>query len=179
MKFIILDLEATCWEQQNKARSEVIEIGAVGIHENGEILSEFSSFIRPLLNPTLSDFCKKLTHISQDRIDKSPDFPQVVDLFLKWLDNFHDDYCLCSWGFYDQKQLIQDCQLHQLDTAWLNRHISLKHQYAKLKDLKEPVGMKTALGLEKMTLFGTHHRGIDDARNISQIFLKYLGKWTW
>jgi inhibitor of KinA sporulation pathway (predicted exonuclease) len=30
---------------------------------------------------------------------------------------------------------------------------------------------------EGMTLAGTHHRGIDDARNITQLFLRYFDHW--
>lgn len=38
--------------------------------------------------------------------------------------------------------------------------------------------MKNALKNEGLTLEGTHHRDIDDARNIAKIFLKYFGQWT-
>jgi 3'-5' exoribonuclease 1 len=38
--------------------------------------------------------------------------------------------------------------------------------------------MKNALELEGLKLDGTHHRGIDDARNIAKVFIKYFDKWT-
>ena len=37
--------------------------------------------------------------------------------------------------------------------------------------------MKWALEKEKIQLEGTHHRGIDDARNIAKIFIKYFEEW--
>ena len=41
MKYIIVDLEATCWENKDQKKiNEIIEIGAVCINENKEIESE-------------------------------------------------------------------------------------------------------------------------------------------
>ncbi len=37
--------------------------------------------------------------------------------------------------------------------------------------------MGGALKMEKLTLDGTHHRGIDDARNIAKIFKTNILKW--
>ncbi|MEM6770128.1 MAG: 3'-5' exonuclease, partial [Bacteroidota bacterium] len=64
-----------------------------------------------------------------------------------------------------------------LDKKWVNRHISVKHQHHKLAETRRPLGMASALALEGFPLLGTHHRGIDDARNIAKIFQKYFGRW--
>ena len=38
MKYIVLDLEATCWSEKGlKRKSEIIEIGALGLNAAGEI----------------------------------------------------------------------------------------------------------------------------------------------
>jgi 3'-5' exoribonuclease 1 len=63
MNYVIVDLEATCWEGRDSSRNEIIEIGAVLVNEQQEILSEFEQFVRPLMNPVLSEFCKNLTTI--------------------------------------------------------------------------------------------------------------------
>ena len=39
------------------------------------------------------------------------------------------------------------------------------------------MGMKGALRNENIKLEGTHHRGIDDARNIAKIFLNCFEDW--
>ena len=178
MKYIIVDLEATCWKKREKGqKNEIIEIGAVAIDESGNELGEFAEFIKPKLNPVLSDFCKELTSISQSEIDAAQSFPEVLKSFQDWIEMESPAYFLCSWGFYDKSQFEKDCKLHGLDTQWLERHISVKHQYAKIKALPKACGMARALSLEGMKLEGTHHRGIDDARNLSRIFKKYLRDW--
>ncbi len=179
MNYIIFDLEATCWQDKNSAKNnETIEIGAVLINENKEIVSEFCRFIKPLENPILSDFCKQLTTITQDDIDNAEEFSKVIAEFQQWITQGGNDYVLCSWGFYDKKQFTHDCRLHGLDTKWLKNHISIKHQYATIHNPKKSIGMKTALLNEGFTLTGTHHRGIDDAKNITKIFIKYFDKWN-
>lgn len=177
MKYIILDLEATCWQKKEGRKNEIIEIGAVCIDEQKNTLGEFARFVRPQENPILSDFCRELTSITQADVDAAKPFPEVLLDFQKWINGFGDDYFLCSWGFYDRNQLTQDCQLHGLPTAWLANHISIKHQYAGLKKPFKLMGMKGALRNENIELEGTHHRGIDDARNIAKIFISCFGQW--
>lgn len=180
MNYIILDLEATCWEDRTlKHTSEIIEIGAVRVNANQEITGEFSRFIRPQRHPELSEFCKSLTTITQEEIDAAASFPVVLEEFLQWIKGDNSSYHLGSWGFYDKKQFEKDCTLHGLDTAWLNPHISIKHQYATITGAKRPMGMAGALKREGLDLVGTHHRGIDDARNISKIFLKHFDHWQY
>ena len=177
MKFIILDLEATCWDQWEKKQNETIEIGALLINENREIESEYNRFIKPIRFPILSEFCKDLTSIKQSDVDAASHYFEVIEDFKKWFGCDSGDYVLCSWGFYDRKQFESDCDLNNLDKKWVEKHISLKHQYQKIKNLKRAIGMKKALKNEKLDLDGTHHRGIDDARNITKIFLKYFDDW--
>ncbi|UII26877.1 exonuclease domain-containing protein [Fulvivirga maritima] len=176
MNYIIFDLEATCWKNKTDRKREVIEIGAVKISEQAKMIDQFNAFVKPAIHPILSDFCQELTTIQQSDIDQADHFPEALHRFKNWI-NPDEKYMLCSWGFYDKKQLEQDCDLHQLDKGWLANHISLKHQHATINRLKRAIGLANALKHENLNLDGMHHRGIDDAKNISKIFLKYFDKW--
>ena len=179
MHYIVLDLEATCWEKKAKKTNEIIEIGAVAVDHKMDILDEFNTFVKPMIHPILSDFCTQLTSIKQEDVDTAAMYPEVITNFQQWILEFGEDYFLCSWGYYDKNQFVQDCNLHSLDKDWLKNHISLKHQYGYLRNMRRPPGMKAALKLENIQLEGTHHRGIDDARNITKIFLKYFDLWEY
>ncbi|MBC7863481.1 MAG: exonuclease domain-containing protein [Bacteroidia bacterium] len=184
MNYIIVDLEATCWERsailpqlkREQSPNEIIEIGAVCIDQNKNLLGEIDLFVQPKVHPKLSAFCIDLTSITQELVDFAPMFPDALQQFQNWIKNFGEEFILCSWGFYDRVQFENDCKLHKLNTDWLHHHISLKHQYGKIKNIK-PIGMKSALQKEKFSLDGTHHRGLDDAKNISKIFVKYFDEW--
>lgn len=175
MHYIIFDLEATCWEGDKSKPNEIIEIGALKLNEHFEIVDEFQAFVKPVLYPELSDFCKKLTSITQQEVDGANTFNIVSEQFKIWMGR---SYLLCSWGKYDKNQLQKDCILHQKDFTWTKRHISLKHQYIdQYKVSKRNAGMGAALRQFGLPLVGTHHRGIDDARNIAAIFIANRPNW--
>ncbi|HHM21235.1 MAG TPA: exonuclease domain-containing protein, partial [Bacteroidetes bacterium] len=121
MNFIVFDIEATCWEgPPNGKVQETIEIGAIKVDRYGEVLGRFERFIRPLLHPNLSPYCRQLTTIDQIAINRARPFPEVVDDFQEWIGVFDDEeYLLCSWGNFDKKLLMQDSHLHHLDAYWV------------------------------------------------------------
>ena len=170
MVYIVLDLEATCWEKGTNLKSqETIEIGALKLDHRLEKIGEFNRFIRPIEEPELSDFCIKLTHITQSDIDIADTYDLVFPAFLEWVGE--KSYNIVSWGNYDIKQLRIDCKRHSLKfpSRFKKKHTNMKSLFAEKKNIK-PCGMKQALKMMNMPLIGRHHRGIDDARNVTEIF---------
>lgn len=174
-KFVcITDLEATCWNDGNAGKRhemEIIEIGSVLVDAATlEVVSEFQSFIRPVRNPILSDFCKSLTTITQGQVDKAETFPIVYGKWIEWV-NQVDDVVLASWGQYDLNQFIQDCTFHK--ELFTLPHINLKNVVATKMGWK-PKGVGKAINTLGLKFAGTPHRGIDDARNIHKIIQRCM-----
>jgi 3'-5' exoribonuclease 1 len=179
MNYIIYDLEATCWENTPIGyEQEIIEIGAYRINEYGEVRGKFNRFVKPQMHPQLSPFCRNLTSITQEDINKAKGFVDVIQEFWDWGYIEEHDYVLCSWGSFDKKMLAADCRLHRLETTWTESHANLKEQYRVLKRMKMGIGLKKAVDKEEILWTGIHHRGISDAENLTKIFLKYLGDWN-
>ncbi len=179
MNYIIFDLEATCWEIQPPGyESEIIEIGAFRVNDYGEVRGKFNRFVKPVLHPTLSPFCRQLTTITQADITKAKTFPDVIQEFMDWGYLEEEPFLLCSWGNFDRKMLIQDCKLHRLEFEWAEKHINLKEQYRLMKRKKNGIGLRKAVENEGILFTGQHHRGISDAENLTKIFLKFMGNWT-
>lgn len=179
MNFIVYDLEATCWQhKQPHLISEIIEIGAVKIDDYGHVQGEFERFVRPIEQPTLSAFCQELTSITQVQVNSADEYDIVAEDFMEWCGVGEDDYLLCSWGAYDKKMLVQDCKRFDMEHHWAEQHINIKSQYKKINGLRKPVGLKRAVEHENFDWIGTHHRGIDDARNLAQIFKRYIDRWS-
>ncbi len=181
MNFIIFDLEATCWNGNSHGKvSEIIEIGAVKLNLFGEIIGEYNRFVKPILNPILSPFCKELTSIEQEQIDRAKNYETVIEEFQDWIGIFDDEnYLLCSWGFYDRKMLVQDCKLHELEFEWAEEHINLKQQYKELQQLSKPWGLRKTVERNGFEFEGIHHRAISDAQNLSKVFVKYIDDWRY
>lgn len=169
MGYVIVDLEATCWENtRNTDRMEIIEIGAVYLDSSiGSVIDEFDSFVRPVVTVELSDFCKNLTSITQADVNRADTFGTVFHNFLEWIGT--EPFVLCSWGAYDLSQFRVDCHRHNIQfPETFESHINLKKEFARLFAVRS-CGMSSALKHMGFPLDGTHHRGIDDARNIAKL----------
>lgn len=173
-KYLVIDVEATCSENNTVPRDkmEIIEIGAVIVdRESLEISDEFSTFVRPVRNPFLTEFCKKLTTITQEQVDNAPLFPEALRLLCDrlWSDT---GTLFCSWGNYDKNQFQQDCTHHNLAYPFGDHHLNLKTEFAAVQK-KRRCGVQRALKHVDLGFEGTPHRGIDDARNIARL-LRYI-----
>ncbi len=174
---LIIDLESTCFERGREPAgffSEIIEIGAVWL-DGGElkIKWEFDAFVKPVVFPELSPFCRKLMTISQAEVDLGVPLQEALDRLTKKVGTA--PYRFASWGFYDRKQFEGNCSRFQIPYPFPPDHISLKHEFAKLVK-KRAMGMGEALKFLHLPLEGTHHRGLDDAKNIARIAIWMIDK---
>ncbi len=179
MNYIVFDLELTCWEGDLAGRvQEIIEIGAYKIDPYRHTKSKFNRFIKPALYPILSPYCIQLTSISQKQINEAKSFKEVIKLFMDWAEIDAETHYLIAWGSKDRQYLVNDCKLHRVDYDWTDPYTDLKIQYQHIKKLREPRGLKHAVESEGFEFNGALHRAIDDAYNLSRIFLKYFGEWN-
>lgn len=172
---IIVDLEATCQENDSTYQKEIIEIGAIRVVD-GIIRDEFDVFVKPLKNSTLSEYCKNLTHISQEDVDNGLSPAEAITKFYLWAtNNYKDDVVYVSWGGFDQRELLREAQINHLNLVLINeirrKHHNLKTIYAKVLGLKRQVGTLEALRREGLQFDGSNHRAIDDVKNINRIYL--------
>ncbi len=178
MNYIILDLEATCWNPESvQYPQEIIEIGACCINSYLEVRGTFSRIIKPVFQPNLSLYCKQLTGISQEDVDKSKTFDLVLQQFLDWCDDTDNGVSIYTWGAKDKQLLISDCNAHKIDMDWMNDHVDLKSQFARIKNLPKPIGLDKALTAEGIDFEGSRHRALPDAINLSKLFIKYFEEW--
>lgn len=174
--YLVLDLEATCDENHRIPReeTEIIEIGAVLIEsETLTQVAEMQTFVKPIRHPKLTPFCTELTTIRQEDVDQAPRFPVAMQR-LKTLIGSHDAL-FCSWGNYDRNQLERDARRHSVRLPLGREHWNLKAMFAKQFQNGRECGVDRALGHLGLRFQGTHHRGIDDARNIARILPYVLG----
>jgi inhibitor of KinA sporulation pathway (predicted exonuclease) len=167
--YIIFDLEATCWEKGTRLEDmEIIEIGAVRLDvDSGEIVGEFSCFVQPVERPELSDFCTQLTGIQQDDVADAKLFADALEAFADWIGS--DVIAVCSWGAYDIRQLRVECRRHGAELAVVfGNHVNLKGRFAELQG-GHRFGVKRALRKMGLRFEGSHHRALDDARNIAKL----------
>jgi len=169
-KIIIIDLEATCWKGQipDGEVNEIIEIGLSVLDTvSGEISKNQGILVKPQFSK-VSNFCTELTTITQDILDKEGVlFEEAIEKLVEEYDPYF--YTWASYGQYDLNMLQKQCKKFGVDYPMGNDHINVKILFAETKGLSKPTGMNGALHILQIPLEGTHHRGIDDAKNIAKI----------
>ncbi|NEO85934.1 MAG: exonuclease domain-containing protein [Spirulina sp. SIO3F2] len=176
--YLVLDLEATCCDRKTIRRHEmeIIEIGAVMVEaQRLQPIDEFQTFVRPVRHPELTEFCTELTSITQAQVSQAPSYRAAAKALSAWLADYPNGL-FGSWGDYDYKQFQQDSRFHGVPFPIDYPHCNLKRQFSQTQGLPKKYGMAKALQLMGIELAGTHHRGIDDARNIAKLLPFVLGR---
>lgn len=176
--YLVIDFEATCCDRGTVPRREmeIIEFGAVMVDaEDFRVVDAFERFVRPQRHPTLTPFCTTLTSIRQHDVDAAPTFPECVADFKPWLYRYRE-VAFCSWGDYDRDQLQQDCDFHRIPNPISAPHFNVKRLLSERQRLKKKYGLAQAIERAGLRFVGTHHRGIDDARNIAALLPFVFGE---
>ncbi|MGF6667186.1 exonuclease domain-containing protein [Pseudomonas monsensis] len=179
-----VDLEATCDEvgESESSRTlavlpdqmETIEIGLVVIDlETLEVVDEFQRFVRPQINPVLTDFCRELTSIQQADVDNASTYVEVGQELGAFIARY-PDAAWASWGDYDARQLERDAGLAACPSLLSGlQHFNVRKWHKGLYD-DQPKSLKETVESLGLVWEGTYHRGIDDARNVASIIKEML-----
>lgn len=180
MNFIILDLEATCWQGNDMNRvPEIIELAAFSVNGYREWVASFQRFIKPSHHPRLSAYCMELTNITQDQVNKAKKFDLVFPDFQEWLEGLDEPQLICTWGDKDMQIIRQECAKHDIETRLLPGSINMKSQYRDFHNLDKEVGLLKALEYSEIDFEGSPHRAVDDAYNTAKLFLHYMDRWQY
>ncbi|MDB5388492.1 MAG: Exonuclease RNase and polymerase [Planctomycetaceae bacterium] len=169
--YLIVDVEATCSDDGTVPRQEmeIIEIGAVMQNSRTfEVESEFQTFVRPVRHPELTDFCTELTGITGQQVVDAPGFQVGLDALRKWMGGYKNAL-FCSWGDYDRKQFLQDCEYQNIEYPFGSEHLNIKAEFSRTLNLKKKLGITEALRHFGLRFEGSHHRGLDDAKNMARV----------
>ncbi|MGD7191376.1 exonuclease domain-containing protein [Ralstonia pseudosolanacearum] len=172
---LVVDLEATCDENAPSFDMETIEVGSVWVAADGSVLDRFQAFVRPVVNPTLTQFCLTLTGIHQADVDNAPTFPAVAEALRAFVARHQQPGAMwASWGAWDSRQLEKDSARHSITPPIALPHVNAKRLFAKTRKIGKEVGMAKACELVGLPLVGTHHRALDDALNVARLL-----PWCW
>ncbi|RON55587.1 3'-5' exonuclease [Pseudomonas frederiksbergensis] len=183
---LCIDLEATCDElmEAENLRAlivipdemETIEIGLAVIDlRKMETVEVFQRYVRPVLHPTLTDFCTNLTSIKQADVDAAQSFPVVATEFTAFLQKY-PNALWGSWGDYDADQLAADA-LRANCTPMLRgvQHLDIERSYREIFACPS-IGLRAAVEALGLNWSGQYHRGIDDAKNLADMVVLLLAR---
>jgi len=184
-KIVVFDLESTTWEgalERNWSgegeHREVVQCGAVIVEtENFTEQKSFDRYVKPKVNPTLSDYFVDLTHITQEEVDKNGiDFETFLNEFHKWCGDL-ELYCFSGTdrsSLLDVDILKDNCKLLGIKLPFEEKRfhnvnlIFHEHGY----EVKQSGSAPEAFGIE---LPARPHNAINDVRGLV-VGLKELSK---
>lgn len=167
---LIVDVEATCWENNRVPpgeQSEIIEIGVCRLDIETQAISDARGILIQPARSKVSAFCTQLTSITPEMVAQGVSFAEACALL-------ETDYAAkgqvwASWGNYDRRMFETQCASFGVAYPFSDQHLNLKDLHARVTGLHRQVGMAAALRAAGLELHGTHHRGGDDALNIARI----------
>ncbi len=117
MNYIVMDLE---WNQSYNGHMgehprmpfEIIEIGAVKVDKNLNIIDEYSSLIKPKIYKKLHSKIRTILNYDEDDLSLGRGFKEVCSEFLDWCGK---DYIFCTWGPMDLTELQTNMDFYYMD----------------------------------------------------------------
>ena len=166
---IVVDIEATCWEgvPPSGETNEIIEIGVCSLElSTMRRLEKRSILVRPTRSK-VSDFCTKLTTLTQAQVDGGILFADACAILRREYST--RDRVWASFGDYDRNQFQRQCEAESIPYPFGSRHINVKTLFAVARGLPNEVGTIQAIEMLGRSFEGTLHRGDDDAWNIAAL----------
>ncbi len=166
--FLIFDIECTFSNLPNVPEDfkELLELGAIVIDNQYNVISEFQSIVKPQFHPALTPECLVLLNITQDEADSASELPIVWKEFESWLNAF-SIACSNSWGVSDKTFLSNQLERYQITSSFFHiGYRDLKKQFRLSRPKKiPPAGLKKACDILSIKMQGRHHSALDDAHN--------------
>lgn len=141
MDYITLDLE---WNQAymqqalavqkrigSHLHGEVIQIGAVKLNEEMQIVGSYSIIVKPKFFCKLHRHVRDLTGITQHMIDRGTPLPEAAESFRRWCGK---EFVLLTWGPDDVPMFRENLTAHKIASEWLDCDYDLQRIYSRQKE---------------------------------------------
>ena len=114
MNYIVFDLE---WNQSpggkrwsnSRLPFEIIEIGAIKLNEEKEIVDSFQRLIKPQVYNWIHDSIHEVIHMNYKDLQNGTLFPQAITEFLEWCG---EEYIFFTWGNQDVMELQRNMKYY-------------------------------------------------------------------
>lgn len=175
MNYIVLDLE---WNQCPTGKEdelpgfpfEIIEIGAVKLDEDRNVIDEYSRTIRPQVYRRLHYKTKELLHMNMKELAQSKPFTAVAADFFAWCGR---DYRICTWGITDLLEIQRNMKFYKFANPL--PYPLLYYDVQKMfslcyEDGRSRKALSTAIEMLQIPEDRPFHRALDDAAYTAEVF---------
>lgn len=175
--FCFADFEFTCGYCIHKLDCEILSAGVVICDESYNIKEKFYCTSKPNRFPKMTKQCRKLTKLTQEEINDSPDSNDVMAVILKLIKKYNINK-IYVWGNFDKTALSSDTRQHQrfgkecANIQRVGKRIyDIQESITEKLELPEPVNIKelaSAFGYKPLS--GSFHNALNDALALYVIY---------
>lgn len=178
-KYIVIDLEMCRVPKCRRTpeyrwANETIQIGAVLIDENLEIVDEFSTFVSPEYGE-LTKHIEDFTGIKAVDLDGAPTMSVALEMFAKWAP---EDVAIVSWSENDEAQIRREISGKNISISKLDDMISnwvdSQEMFAKKMNSDKRYNLMNALNITDIDYDDRLHNALYDAYNTALLYIKML-----
>jgi inhibitor of KinA sporulation pathway (predicted exonuclease) len=174
-QLLVIDVEATCWENGRPPAGQEIEIIEIGVCTldiaSGAPVDRHSILVRPERSE-VTHFCTDLTSLTPDEVCGGVTFEHACQILRRRYRSRVRVWA--SYGDFDRRQFQAQCSQRGIAYPFGPTHINVKNLLAVMHGLRREVGLQRGLELLGLPLDGRHHRGVDDAWNTALLLSRLL-----
>lgn len=154
--------------------NEIIEIGAVKLNEQLEIVDTYSELIKPSVSKKLRTRIKDLTHITNEDVLAGKPFEEAIAQLEEWVG---DDAIVMTWGDTDVRTMLTNfkCFLKKDRIEFINKYADLQRYcqcFINMENVQQAGLSYAAECLQIDAEKYPHHRALDDSLLSAECFKK-------
>lgn len=177
MRYVVLDLEM-CGVPKARRRkeyhwaTEIIEIGAVLLDENYDVIDSYKSYVKPDIG-IIDNNIEMLTGIRKNMVQNAPGIRKVLENFAGW---FPDDVQFVTWSENDEIQIKREIEAKHLEFEGKDKYYGewydCQKTFSEIMNDTKPYKLEEALNLSDVDYDIHLHDGLVDAANTALLFKK-------
>lgn len=174
-KYVVVDLEMCRTPKGTKKgslflKNELIQIGAVLLNENFEVIDNFTTYVSPQYS-RINPFIQKLTGISQKDLSGAPKFADALKAFDKWVPA---DTQVVAWSENDANQIRGEAEYKNISVEHLDldNWIDCQKTFSEKMHTEKVYRLSEALSIADIYYDEDFHDALVDAKNTALLFAK-------
>ena len=154
--------------------NEIIEIGAVKLNEDLEIVDTYSELIKPVVSKKLRSRIKDLTHITNEEVFAGKPFEEAISRLEEWVGK---DAIILTWGDTDVRTMLTNFKyfLKKDRIDFIKKYADLQRFcqcFINMENVQQAGLSYAAECLQIDAEKYPHHRALDDSLLSAECFKK-------
>ena len=175
--YVVIDLEMcntykSIMNSKMRYKQELIQIGAVSLDENYEVIDSFVTYVSPEFG-MVDGYINQLTGISKDDTKNAPSAKDALESFVSWLPK---DVQIVAWSKNDERQIQNELHRKNFDVPELRQTFGTwtdcQQMFGKKLNTNKKYKLSEALSIADICYDDGAHDALVDARNTARLFAK-------